>query len=230
MSMPGKTPKLFTIGPVQLDQKILDIGAQQPPYFRDQAFAEIVKEVENGILGTVGAPIGAKMALMSGSGTAGMEAAVINLFDLQSRILIVTGGTFGRRFVDICLRHGIPHEVLTVPPGKSLRPEDLEPFQGRGFDGLLACAHETSTGQCFDLENLGQFCSEEGMLLVADAISSVLADPLNMEEMGVAAVILSSNKGLALPPGLAFVVLAPAAFRALKRPAKPVPRPKALSG
>jgi aspartate aminotransferase-like enzyme len=210
--------KLFTIGPVNIERDILDLAAEQPRYFRDERFADMVLEILRGILDLADAPAGSKAAVLTASGTAGMEAAVVNLFDEDSRVLIVEGGVFGRRFAEICRMHRIPHHVLSLPLGRPLTAEQLTPHRNAGFDGLLISAHETSTGQLYDLDMVGRFCRAENIILVCDAISSILADPFSMRAMNVDSAIFSANKGLALPPGLAFVVMNERALARLRVP------------
>jgi aspartate aminotransferase-like enzyme len=210
--------KLFTIGPVNVESDILGLAARQPEYFRDEHFAARVSEVLQGLLALADAPPGAKAAILTASGTAGMEAAVANLFDESSKVLVVEGGIFGRRFAEICAAHRIPHRVVNVAHGRPLAPEQLEAHRGQGFEGLLVNAHETSTGQLYDLAMAGRFCRAEGMILVSDVISSILADPFSMREMDVDAAVFSANKGLALPPGMAFVVMGERALARLRAP------------
>ncbi len=208
--------KLFVVGPVEIEEDVLQEGARQPPYFRDSEFAEIVLWVSAGIARLLLAPPDARVALLTASGTAAMEAAVINLFDERSRVLVIDGGSFGHRFADICRAHGIPHDVLAVRPGNDLPLEAIAAH--RPVDGILMNAHETSTGQRNDVARVGDLCRERGALLVCDAISSFLADPFDMAGFGVNAAVLSSNKGLAVAPGLSMVVMDGLARSRLKKP------------
>jgi len=98
----------FTIGPVAMDEEIRKIGAEQIPYFRTPEFSELMLENETLMKRYMGAGEGARVLFLTGSGTASMEAAVMNLFDENDRLLVVNGGSFGQRFVDICEIHGIP--------------------------------------------------------------------------------------------------------------------------
>lgn len=142
-----------------------------------------------------------------------MEATVFNLFNKDDRLLIIDGGSFGHRFAQICELHGIPHDVLTLSFGESLTSERLEEYSGTAYTGLLVNIHETSTGQLYDINMLSDFCRRKDMLLVADAISSFLADDVNAEKYSIDALITSSQKGLALGPGMSFVLLSERAIR-----------------
>lgn len=209
---------LFVPGPVEIEERIRQVGAERLPYMRTEAFSKLTFEVMDGlrrVAGTTG-----DVALLTASGTAAMEAAVSSLFGASDRVLVVNGGTFGQRFADLCTIHAVPHEEVRLEPGQSL---DVESFAGRvragGFTGVLVNAHETSTGVLYDIEALGHALGRLGVLFVVDAVSTLCADPYRMDAWGVDATIFSTQKGLALPPGMAFVAMGPRAReRALGAP------------
>jgi len=123
-------------------------------------------------------------------------------------LLVIDGGGFGHRFAEICERHSIPHKTLAIPFGENLSKEMLrQAAAGEKFTGLLVNAHETSVGRLYDLPLLAEFCKEHSLYFVIDAIGSFLADALDFAALGADALIVSSQKGLALPPGLSAVVL-----------------------
>ena len=88
----------FAVGPVQMDEEIRAIGAEEVPYFRTPEFSAIMKENERLMKQFTGAPEDARAVFLTGSGTAAMEAAVMNLFTERDRVLVVNGGSFGARF------------------------------------------------------------------------------------------------------------------------------------
>jgi aspartate aminotransferase-like enzyme len=152
-----------------------------------------------------------RVMMLTGSGTAGMEAAVLNLFAPGERVLVVNSGDFGQRFVELAELHQLAVTEVKLGPGEQLTEEDLWPHDHGGFAGLLMNHHETSTGSLHDLTVVAQFCRGRKLLLVVDAISSFLADHLAVAATGIDALILSSQKALALPPGMSFVMLSPKA-------------------
>ena len=81
------------------------------------------------------------------------------------------------------------------------------------FTGLLVNLHETATGQLYDKDLLAVFCRRHGLYFVCDAISSFLADPLDFEKDGIDALIISTQKALALPPGFSIVILSDRLYR-----------------
>jgi len=179
----------FAVGPVQMDEEIRAIGAEEVPYFRTPEFSAIMKENERLMKQFTGAPEDARAVFLTGSGTAAMEAAVMNLFTERDRVLVVNGGSFGARFAKICEIHEVPHEEIQLQSGRALRAEDLAPYEGKGFTGFLVNVHETSTGVLYDMELISDFCRRNQLILAVDAVSSFLADPFWMGKWGVDLVL-----------------------------------------
>ena len=197
----------FTVGPVQTSDSVRDIGAQQVPYFRTEEFSGIMLENEKYIKKFAKASYDSRVAFITGSGTASMEAAVINFFDERDKVLVINGGSFGQRFADICRIHRLDHTEIKLQPGKTLRPEQLEEYVSQGFTGLLVNIHETSTGVFYDPKMIGDFCRRNGIFLVVDAISSFLADPLDVKAYGINVMLTGSQKALACPPGVSLILM-----------------------
>lgn len=197
----------FAVGPVQMEEEIRNIGAEEIPYFRTPEFSAVMKDNERLMKKFTRAEDKARTVFLTASGTAAMEAAVMNLFTVQDKLLVVNGGSFGARFAKICRVHEIPYTEIRLEPGKALTAEILTPFEGQGYTGFLVNVHETSTGVYYDLELISGFCKRNGLFLVVDAISSFLADDFKMESWGVDLVLTGSQKALALPPGLAILVM-----------------------
>lgn len=203
---------IFTPGPVKMSEEILQVGAKQTPYFRNSQFSDVTFACENGLLEMVNAPEGSKVIFLTASGTAGMESAVMNLLNKNDNALVVNGGGFGARFVDICATHAIPHTNFKV---KSTNLTDIESLAPNDtFTALVVNAHETSIGHLYDLDAMGDYAITNDMLYIVDAISMFVTDPLDMQQSNIDVVIAGSQKGLALPPGLTMVMLSP---KALKR-------------
>ncbi|MDR1953247.1 MAG: aminotransferase class V-fold PLP-dependent enzyme [Clostridiales Family XIII bacterium] len=204
--------KLFTLGPVEMYPDTLKLAGRPLPYFRTDAFSEVVLESSDLLRRFATAPAGSEVLLLTASGTAAMEAAVVNCFDENDKLLVIDGGTFGHRFAEICAYHHIPFESVVLPFGTALTADMLLPYDDAGFTGLLVNIHETSTGQLYDMDAIADFCKRNDLYLVADAIGSFLADETDMIRHGIDVLIVSSQKGLALAPGLSIVVLSERIF------------------
>lgn len=204
----------FTVGPVQMSDSVRRVGGEPVPYFRTKEFSQVMLENEAFMKKFAGAGDEAKAIFLTASGTGAMEAAVMNLFSTQDRVLVVNGGSFGERFVKLCEVHGIPFTEIRPGFGEPLYAERLAAYKNAGYTGFLVNVNETSTGVRYDMDVISRFCQEQHLSLVVDAISSFIADPLDMKRSGVDAMITSSQKALACPPGISIVLLSE---RAVKR-------------
>ena len=199
----------FTVGPVMSSKEVCSIGALQVPYFRTAEFSEIMLENEKYMLQYTKAPGGSKTVFMTCSSTGSMEAVIMNCFTPKDKVLIINGGTFGQRFVDICEIHEVPYVALELEHGRKLTKEKLYEYDDQDFTGLLVNVDETSTAVLYDTKMLGEFCKKNNLFFVCDCVSSFLADPFDMEECGADVMITGSQKVLACPPGISIIVLAP---------------------
>ena len=201
----------FTVGPVQSAECVKEIGAVDVPYFRTSEFSNTMFENETLIKEFSGAPENSRVVFLTGSGTASMEAAVMNCFTPDDLVMVVNGGSFGQRFVDLCELHSVPYIEVKLPLGTAVTREQLEQCYQQGVTGLLINMHETSTGVLYDMNMVGEFCKSKNIFLVVDAISAFLADEFNMQAVGADVMIAGSQKALACPPGVSLIVLSPKA-------------------
>ncbi|MCI8514573.1 MAG: alanine--glyoxylate aminotransferase family protein [Lachnospiraceae bacterium] len=206
----------FTVGPVQSFEEVKRIGAQDVPYFRTSEFSGLLLESEELIKEFACAQEDARCVFLSGSGTASMEAAVANLLSDKDNVIVINGGSFGERFVELCKRYEIPHTEIRCASGKALTCDRLRPFEKKSYTALLVNLHETSTGVLYDLPMISRFCHDNGIFLVVDAVSSFLADEIEMEKSHIDVLLSGSQKALGCPPGISFLVLS---RRALNRAA-----------
>ena len=206
----------FTVGPVMCSDEVRAIGGEQVPYFRTPEFSELMLENEKLILRFAKAPQGSKAAFLTNSSTGSMEAVVMNCFDEVDKLLVIDGGSFGHRFVELCEIHEVPHEVLQLKHGSKLTKEQLYEFDGQGFTGLLVNINETSTGVLYDSEMIGGFCRKNNIMYVCDCVSSFLADPFDMKHCSADVMITGSQKVLACPPGVSIIVFTERAVERVK--------------
>lgn len=199
--------KLFTVGPVEMFPTTLEIAGKQLPYFRTPEFSKVMLENKEMFLESIYASEETEVIFLTASGTAAMEAAVVNCFTKEEKLLVINGGSFGARFGEICAVHQIPYDELFLPFGETLTKEKLEAFAGKGYAGLLVNLHETSTGQLYDIEMISAFCRENEIYLMVDGISAYGADEINFEKHGIDVLIVSSQKALALSPGLSIIAV-----------------------
>ena len=197
----------FTVGPVMASDAVCQKGAEQVPYFRTPEFSEVMKENERLMLEFAKAPEGSRVLFMTNSSTGSMEAAVMNCFTENDKVLVINGGSFGTRFAQICDIHDIPYVELKLNHGQKLTRERLYEYDNQGFTGLLVNVDETSTGVLYDTMMIGEFCKKNHLFYITDCVSSFLADPYDMEACGADVMITGSQKVLACPPGVSAIVL-----------------------
>lgn len=206
----------FTVGPVMSSEIVCSVGGEQVPYFRTPEFSELMIENEKLMMEFANAPKESKVVFMTNSSTGSMEAVVMNCFDENDKVLVIDGGSFGHRFVELCDIHNVPYEVLTLDFGQKLMKERLYEYDGKGFTGLLVNIDETSSGVLYDSEMIGEFCKKNNLFYVCDCVSSFLADSFNMFTCGADVMITGSQKVLACPPGVSIIVLSKRAVEIVK--------------
>lgn len=192
------------------------IGAEQVPYFRTAEFSELMLENERLIKKFAHANNDSRVVFMTCSGSGGMECAIMNCLTKNDKALVINGGSFGERFVELLTLHEIPFTEIKMEKGKALKPEHLSPYEGRGYTAFLFQKHETSTGVHYDANLISDFCKRNGCFMIVDTISTYLADPFNMVELDAGVMITGSQKALACPPGIAVMVLAPSALKRIE--------------
>lgn len=197
----------FTVGPVQMDEETLSLGSSQIPYFRTEEFSVLMKENEKLLCKFFDAPENSRVVFMTGSGTASMEGGVMNFFDSSDKVLVVNGGSFGSRLVELCQIHGIPFTEIKLDFGKPLTSEILSRYENQEYTGFLVQLCETSSGVLFDMNLIGNFCKRNGIFLFVDAVSGFIADEFSMRKMHVNAAITGSQKALSLPPSMSFTIM-----------------------
>jgi aspartate aminotransferase-like enzyme len=153
-----------------------------------------------------------KVVFLTSSGSGAMETAIMNTLTPNDKALVVNGGSFGHRFVELLELHHVPYTEIKLEHGKALKAEHLAPYEGQGYTAFLVNKHETSTGVHYDMNLISDFCKRNQLFLIVDCISTFLADPFDMKELGADIMITGSQKALACPPGISVMVLSPKAI------------------
>lgn len=192
-------------GPTPIPDRIARAAARPMVWHRSPEFVELFKRVEAGLkklFETEG-----DVLIIAGTGTAAMESAVSNLTSPGEEVIVLNGGKFGERWLELAHAFGArPHEVK-YPYGKGVLPEALDDALAAnpGAKVVFATQNESSTAVLNDIEALARVTRARDALLVVDAVSSLGGTPLPMDAWGVDVVVTGSQKCLMLPPGLAFV-------------------------
>ena len=202
-----KHPYLLTPGPSPLPPQVKAALARDIIHHRTSDFRALLKEVHAG-LQYVFATKNPVLVLAS-SGTGAMEAAVSNLMSEKDEALVIVGGKFGQRWQEICHSYRLKVTALNLEWGSSPKAEDVGKIlqDNPNIKAVFTTLCETSTATVYDIESLAKVCKENGVLIVVDAISGLGSDVLKTDTWGVDVVVGGSQKGLMLPPGLAFISL-----------------------
>lgn len=193
-------------GPTPLPDAVRAATARQMMSHRCAGFRELFGSVVHRLGPVFGDP--ATVLPFTCSGTGGLEAAVVNLVQPGQRVLVASIGYFGERFAEIARAAGAEVEVLSLPWGRAVTPDELRAAlrRQRSVTAVLITHNETSTGV---LNPLGDLCrvvhEESDALVVVDVVSSLAATPVLMRDWGIDAAVGVTQKALMSPPGLALV-------------------------
>jgi len=148
------------------------------------------------------------------SGTGAMEASVVNTLSKGDKAIVVEGGKFGERFSEICRAYGVNVVPVDVEWGNAPDPAVIKGLLEKNKDAKAVFMNlcETSTGTVYDVKGIAEVVNKTDAILVVDAISGLGADDLKTDEWNVDVVAGGSQKGLMIPPGLAFLTLSDKAW------------------
>jgi aspartate aminotransferase-like enzyme len=157
--------------------------------------------------------------VLPGSGSAGWEMAVTNLFSPGDQVVSLVGGDFADRFGRVAKAFGLDVSTVEVEWGKAITPDLLALALDRlpQTKGVLLTHNETSTGVTNPLPELATVAREHGALVVVDGVSSVAGLPLEMDAWGVDFVLSGSQKAWMCPPGLVIAAIGPHAWDAYQQ-------------
>jgi len=220
---------LLTPGPTPIPPRVLETMARPIIHHRTPEFQKIIQEVEEDLKYVYQTKN--EVLIFTASGTGAMEGSVINLLSPGDKVLVVRGGKFGERFGDICHAYGIEFIAIDVEWGKAVDPESIRNIleedkrrttnPERRIKAVYTTLCETSTGVATDIEAIGRILKSYETVLVVDAISALAAIPIKTDEWGADIVVSGSQKGLMIPPGLAFASMSPKAWALVEKSTLP---------
>lgn len=211
---------LMIPGPTPVPERVLQAMARHPVGHRTGAFSATLERVQQQLQWlhqTRNAVL-----LLTGSGTAAMEAGIINTLSRGDRVLCGDNGKFGERWVKLAHAYGLQVEVIQAPWGQPLNPAAfaaaLEADVDKTIRAVILTHSETSTGVLNDLQSIAAHVKVHGeALTIVDCVTSLGATAVPMDSWGLDVVASGSQKGYMMPPGLSFVSLSTRAWQAYER-------------
>jgi aspartate aminotransferase-like enzyme len=208
-------------GPTPCPPEILKAIGRQMINHRGKEFAQIMRDITPKLQQVFQTKN--DVFILTGSGTGGMEAAVVNTLSPGDKVLAASCGNFGDRFADIAEIFGAEVKRLNFEWGKPVDPDTVRQAlkADSGIKAVLVTQNETSTGVTNDLKSITTVIKEFDKLILIDAISGLGSIDLPVDAWHCDVVITASQKGWMVPPGLAMVSVSEKAWQAHARAKMP---------
>ncbi|MFO0607579.1 MAG: 2-aminoethylphosphonate--pyruvate transaminase [Polyangiales bacterium] len=208
--------RLLNPGPVTLTERVR--GALQQPDLchREQEFADLQLDVRQRLEAIYDGADGYVAVMLTGSGTAAVEAMVGSVVPRDGHALVVANGVYGDRMAQMLAAQGKRHDVVAADwlKGMDLAAVDARLAADASITHVLAVHHETTTGRLNDLDALGAICKRHNRPLLLDGVSSFGGEPIRFAEWNLDAVAATANKCLHGVPGISFVLVKKSLFTA----------------
>jgi len=214
--MQGKL-HLMIPGPTPVPENVLNCMSKHPIGHRSGDFQEIVRKTTEQLKWlhqTTG-----DVLTITGSGTAAMEAGIINTLSKGDQVICGENGKFGERWVKVAKAYGLNVKVIKADWGQPLDPNQfkmiLEGDIDKKIKAVILTHSETSTGVINDLKSINNEVKNHGKAItIADCVTSLGACNIPMDEWGIDVIASGSQKGYMIPPGLSFVAMSKRAWEA----------------
>lgn len=204
-------------GPSQVHPRVLRAMSAPLLGHLDPAFVQMMEEVKD-LLRVVFATTNPLTIPISGTGSAGMEACLVNLLEPGDEFVVGVNGVFGTRMAEVAERAGASVRRVEAPWGKVVRAEQVEAaLKNAAKPKLVAVVHaETSTGAWQPLAEIAKLAHDHGALMLADCVTSLGGAPVLVDEWGIDAAYSGTQKCLSCPPGLSPITFGPRAVEVVK--------------
>ncbi len=197
--------KLFTVGPVHVDNEVLQAMTKPMITHRSKDYkvlhGNIIEKMKKAL------DTDQDIFLVAGSASIFLEGAIRN--GVQNKSLGITNGSFGNRSIEIAQLNGKAVEEIQVPWGLAMKPEHISGKVKKDIEMVHWVSNESSTGVFSDSLALAKEVRSQNpdSLVMVDAVTSAFAMDLKLKELHPDAMIFGTQKALALPPGLAMIVV-----------------------
>lgn len=205
---------LLAPGPTPVPPEILAAMSMPIIHHRSTDFIPVLESAKKGLQWLY--KTRNDVLILCSTGTGGMVGSVNNFFSPRDKVLVINGGKFGERWTKICRAHGLEVQEIEVEWGYTIKPETVEKALKKTpeIKGVFVQAVETSTGVYHDVKALGEIVKKrDNTIFIVDAISALAAHDLRADEWSIDVMIGGSQKGVMLPPGLAFISIGEKAWK-----------------
>ena len=208
---------LMLPGPTTVHPRVLNAMSQAVVNHRGAKYGEILTETTE-LMSKVFQTEN-NSYLLTGSGTAAMEAGIANTVAPGEKMLNVVGGKFGERFMKIAQTHGIDAQELAVEWGTAVTPEAIKEALDADEDikAVSVIHNETSTGVAAPIEEIGKVMKNYDALYIVDTVSSLAGDEVNVDKFGIDVCLTGSQKCIAAPPGMGAITFSDDAWAAAEK-------------
>ena len=202
---------LLSPGPTPIPNEVALAMSETMIHHRTPQFNKVFEEARAGLKKLFGTEN--DVLVLASSGTGAMEASVANLFSPGDKVLVINGGKFGERWLNISNAYGLNPIELKVPWGEAVKVADVaKQLKARpDIQGVMIQASETSTTVLHPVKEISQL-TRGGPLFLVDGVTAVGVVPMPLDEWGIDVLVTGSQKALMLPPGLAFIALSDRAW------------------
>ena len=201
-------------GPTEVPERVRQAMARVMVSHRGPECRTAIGEAEEMIRPVLGTTN--RILFFASSGTGLMEAALVNVVELGSRILVIEHGQFGERFTSIAKAMNITVDTVPIVWGQAIDVAAVEArLREHAYRAVVVVHNESSTGIVADLAALGALVRDQPTLLIADSVSGLGGIAMRQDEWGVDIVVSASQKALMCPPGLALASVSAKAWHVI---------------
>ena len=206
---------LMIPGPTRVAPRVLKAMSENIVNHRSAIFGKFLTETSEMISNIF--QTNNKSYILTGSGTAAMEAAIVNILEPGDKILNVFGGKFGERFSNIVEAFGGESKRIEVEWGKAANPDDIKEAleEDESIKAVTVVHNETSTGVANPIKEIGKILDDYDALYIVDTVSSLGGAEVDVDGYNIDICVTGSQKCLAAPPGLAAITLSDDAWNVI---------------
>ncbi len=203
-------------GPSNPDPRVLAAMGANPVGHLDPYFVELMDQTMSALRGVYRTQNHHTLPI-SGTGSAGLEAIMLNLLEPGDSAVVGVMGYFGGRLAELARRSGADVRVIEVAPGEIIDPAAVDKALTERAAKLVAFVHvETTTGACQPIQPMVDVAKRHGAMVAMDCVTSLAGMPIDIDALGVDAAGSCSQKCLGAPPGLGPITISPRAMEAVR--------------